>query len=443
MREATEAERAGRRNGMNKVESTKQALLQQYRADARPWVVAYSGGKDSTLVLQLVMEMLLDLGPQADKPVYVLSSDTKVEAPNVSEYVMDTLEKIEKSARARRLNLYTQLVFPEPDDGFWAKLIGRGYPPPSRWFRWCTSKMKIKPSRKAIEEIVAKQGSVILLLGSRLDESATRAQSIQSFANNERGLNPHHEIPNALVFKPIVQWATDEVWEYLGENPPAWGGSHDKIISLYRQANGGECPVVFDLSTPSCGGSRFGCWTCTVVKQDKSMAGFISSGEEWMRPLYEFRERLNSYRDKEGMRSNVKRDGSTGHGPFLPEARKQILRELLQTEKTVGRTLISDQDLAHIQLIWNQEFDVSGHAAGLIAEEYGRDIPELQETRLEQDDLLEAVAAENDVPYELLQKLLSLAERAKLDVYGGKTGLEREFEASLHLIAKQVEEATP
>ena len=83
---------------MQNIDETKQLLREQYEADGRPWVVAYSGGKDSTLVLQLVMELLLELGSAAHKPVYVLSSDTRVEAPNVSEYVKDAMDRIEASA---------------------------------------------------------------------------------------------------------------------------------------------------------------------------------------------------------------------------------------------------------------------------------------------------------------------------------------------------------
>lgn len=430
---------------MNIIDETKQRILEQYEADERPWVVAYSGGKDSTLVLQLVMELLLDLGPKARKPVYVLSSDTRVEAPIVSEYVADALKRIAASARARNLNLHTQLVFPDIDEGFWAKLIGKGYPPPSRWFRWCTSNMKIKPSRRAIDSIVASQGSVILLLGSRLDESSLRAQSINSFVNNERRLNPHHEIPDAMVFKPIVDWKTDEVWEYLASNPPAWGGSHERIIKLYRQANGGECPVVLDLSTPSCG-SRFGCWTCTVVKQDKSMEGFIATGEEWMRPLNTFRAKLIKYRDEAGMRSPVRRDGTPGAGPFTNDARKRILRELLETEKSVGWPLIADEDLANIQTIWSVEFDYTHAEAIDIAKEFGRRIV-VDGARIDfyKEDILEIAAAEADVPCELLQAILNLTKNKwkSLEVYGAKRGLERDIDTTLQLAARQMEQAAP
>ena len=190
-----------------------------YRADSRPWVVAFSGGKDSTVVLQLVFRMLQDLGEEATKPVIVLSSDTQVEAPNVAVFVQETLRRIHAQAHALKLPLVTQLVKPLPEESYWGKIIGKGYPPPTRWFRWCTSNMKIKPSRRAVETMTREHGSVILLLGTRIDESAQRGRTMQARTLNSKGLNPHHEIPNALVAAPIADWGTDDVWEYLASGP--------------------------------------------------------------------------------------------------------------------------------------------------------------------------------------------------------------------------------
>ncbi|MFD2113517.1 phosphoadenosine phosphosulfate reductase family protein [Thiorhodococcus fuscus] len=242
------------------ISQTKESLREHYFADQRSWVVAYSGGKDSTLLLQLVYELILELGSGATKPIDIVASDTRVEAPNVEEYLADRLSRIESHARANGLPVHVHRVQPTPEQSFWGNLIGKGYPSPTRWFRWCTTKMKIKPSRAVIDGIVRKHGGVVLLLGTRIDESAGRAQRMEGRATNSRGLNPHGEIPDALVMTPIADWTTDQVWEYLfTHNPPPWGGTHDFMLDLYRQASGGECPVVLDLNTPSCGGSRFGC----------------------------------------------------------------------------------------------------------------------------------------------------------------------------------------
>jgi len=357
-----------------RVEETLHALRSHYFADQRPWVVAYSGGKDSTLVLQLVYQLVLDLGSTGHKPIFVVASDTRVEAPNVEEYLADRLSRVAGHARANGLPVHVHRVQPTPEQSFWGNLIGKGYPSPTRWFRWCTTKMKIKPSRAVIDGIVREHGGVVLLLGTRVDESASRAQRMEGRATNSRGLNPHGEIPDALVMTPIADWSTDQVWEYLfTHNPPPWGGTHDFMLDLYRQASGGECPVVLDLNTPSCGGSRFGCWTCTVVKEDKSMRGFIDSGAAWMQPLNEFRNWLKAIREDNSMRDRIRRNESIGPGPFSSETRKTILRRLLELEQTVKRRLIEDAEIAYIQQQWTEKFDVTNSALA-IAKEYGREV---------------------------------------------------------------------
>jgi DNA sulfur modification protein DndC len=353
------------------IQCSRQLLKANFLADARPWVVAYSGGKDSTLVLQLVYEMLLALTPEQVKPVYVIASDTRVEAPIIESYVEERLETLQRHALQNKLPLYPMLVKPNVEDGFWHNLIGKGYPPPTRWFRWCTSKMKIKPVKEVIETIVEKHGSVILLLGTRIDESSHRGQRMNARELSSRKLNPHDEIPNALVLSPISGWTSDQVWEYLFTNDPPWGGNHEFMLKLYRQANGGECPVVMDLNTPSCGGSRFGCWTCTVVKFDKSMESFVENGEAWMQPLNIYRNWLKEIREDESRRSPYRRDGREGIGPFISSTRKEMLVELLKTEQRVGKTLISDEDLVSIQEQWSKDFDVMD-SAYQIAENYGR-----------------------------------------------------------------------
>lgn len=427
--------------------STLELLIKEFHADDRPWVVAYSGGKDSTLVLQLVYEAMLQLENGFKKPIFVISSDTRVEAPNISRYVEHTLKLVESNAQARGLPLKVRLVKPTAEESFWGKLVGKGYPSPTRWFRWCTSNMKIKPSRRAIDEITRQYGSVVLLLGTRWDESDSRRTRMQARKSNDRQLNPHHEIPDALVMTPIADWSTDEVWEYLFiHNPPPWGGNHDYMLSLYRQASGGECPVVLDLNTPSCGGSRFGCWTCTVVKQDKSMQGFIEAGETWMKPLSEFRNWLKEIREDPRYRSSMRRDNTSGPGPFTPEARKIILERLLEKEQEVGFELISDQDLAYIQTQWTMEFDFS-QTVYQLAKRYGREV-KMSKTNAStptEEDLLERLAVENGVHPDLPKELLRLVrhEFPSLDKYGAKSGLQKAVGDLIDKAVKQAYKADP
>ena len=415
--------------------TTRTELHRLFLEDGRPWVVAFSGGKDSTLVLQLVYAMLLELGPRTHKPVFVVTTDTGVEAPNVSHHVCGVLDVVRNHAVSNRLPLEVHLVGPEPARSFWGKLIGQGYPSPTRWFRWCTSNMKIRPARAVIERITRTYGSVVLLLGTRIEESAERGKRIRARELTARGLNPHHEIPNALVATPIVHWSTDQVWDYLfTHNPPPWGGSHDFLLALYRKASGGECPVVLDLSTPSCGGSRFGCWTCTVVKEDKSLQGFIQSGEAWMEPLNAFRNRLKEVRELPDWRSAFRKDGSPGPGPFLPEKRRLLLRELLELERRVGQPLISDAEIQYIQSAWRTEFDLKDEALQ-IAAEYGRTIGAMETLQLPntEQQLLDQLVAERGISPDLVERLLRLVltEYPDLRVWGAKAALQREIEAAI------------
>lgn len=427
-------------------ESASVALSELYFSDSRPWVVAFSGGKDSTVLLQLVFNLLRSLGSRATKQVWVLSSDTQVEAPNVATYVAATIDRIHQAAQELDLPLTSKLIKPKPEESYWGKLIGKGYPPPSRWFRWCTSNMKIKPSRRVIEDITREHGSVILLLGTRIAESPQRGRTMQAREINSRGLNPHHEIPNALVATPIADWTTDDVWEYLTTSPCPWGANHDYLFSLYRQASGGECPVVFDLNTPSCGGSRFGCWTCTVVKEDKSLQGFIRSGEEHLQPLVDFRDWLIVLRDKPGYRSDVKRNGNTGPGPFLPAARQEILAELLSLEGKLQLPLISDEELFYIQHEWSRDFDFQRTSACTIAANHGRNIamPEIQLSTVQPEaELLEQAAIESDLDVDLVRQLLDIRHRdfPSLDRWGAKSGFERAIGDLIKKAAQQAEQA--
>lgn len=392
---------------------TQARLHDEYLKDDRPWVVAYSGGKDSTALLQQVYKLVLELGARASKPIHIIASDTKVEAPIVEDYLAASLSAIELHAREHAPSISVHHVQPEPDQTFWTNLIGRGYPPPTRSFRWCTTKIKIRPARRIIEDIAKRYGSVLLLLGTRSAESSSRSQRMEARETNDRGLNPHHEIPNALVFTPIAEWSNDEVWDYLFRNNPApWGTRHDDMLELYRQANGGECPVVLDLNTPSCGGSRFGCWTCTVVRQDRSMQGFIATGDEWMRPLAEFRDTLKVWRERPEMRESKRRSGEIAPGPFTLAARQQILEALFQVESEVRRKLIDDEELQCIQYHWQREGDATQSALRL-AKRYGRIVSEGGQFSMDNlnRELIAELASEYEIQEAWIEELLYLVDQ--------------------------------
>lgn len=351
-----------------------------------PWIIGFSGGKDSTVVTHLVFEHLLSLPPSArTRPVYVVSNDTLVESPLVIAHVRTVIQEIQAAAEAFALPIQVKITQPDEDQTFWVSLIGRGYPSPNRNFRWCTDRMKIQPTSRFIRDHVDIVGKVILLLGVRRSESATRAGSVARYDNGER-LNRHNDLVGCMVFRPIVEMETEDVWEFLGMNPPPWGGSHTALISLYRNASGGECPVVTQKSdVPSCGtnSSRFGCWTCTVVDKDRSLAGFVEAGFAEFTPLLDFRDWLVTIRNDPNRRMarrrtgqiTVTRDGIYVPGPYTMDARAEILDRLLELQSTVGRELISPGELRRIKEIWADdawhiaERFVAAHSPSLIAQQ--------------------------------------------------------------------------
>ena len=129
----------------------------------RPWIIGFSGGKDSTALLQLVWLALEQIPAEFRKrEIHVICNDTLVENPIIQEYVDDVLKKIEQTAVQRGLPISVEKTIPRLEDSFWVNVIGRGYPVPNNTFRWCTDKMKIKPTSRYIIEEFAENGEAII-----------------------------------------------------------------------------------------------------------------------------------------------------------------------------------------------------------------------------------------------------------------------------------------
>lgn len=383
-----------------------------YLNDKRPWILGYSGGKDSSATLQVTFSMLERLPKEKrHKPVYVVSSDTLIENPIILDYLKNNINKINESAKKLDLPIIAQIVYPELSDSFWANIIGKGYPTPkSIQYRWCTERLKIRPSNKFIKDKLEYE-DVVVLLGVRKDESNARKARIEKREIEGYLLTPHETLRGrnklAYVYTPIVDFSTADVWDVLYHNndnliefiegdfptpATAWGTSAMELFEMYMKGSGdsGECPFIADESSAksSCGNSRFGCWICTVVKEDKSLNGFIESGHEELKPLVEFRKWILDERDKPENRKMhkrngavVRRDGRIMMGPFTFEARQMILRKLLQTQLEMQKfypdlELISLGELKAIDEIWDNEEDLTSTTLLKIYKEVtGKDLP--------------------------------------------------------------------
>jgi DNA sulfur modification protein DndC len=334
-------------------------------AQSYPWIVGFSGGKDSTVVVHAVFEALQAISPsQRTRPVHIVSNDTMVESPLVMAHLDDVSQQIQAAVNSLSLPITVARTHPDSDKTFWVLLIGKGYPSPNQQMRWCTDRLKIQPTSTYIKDNVSKHGAAVVVLGVRRTESVRRMRTVDKY-ENERGtnLNPHSSIAGAYIFRPIVDLTTDDVWEILGSFPAPWGGTHTKLFQLYRDAEGGECPVVLSKDeAPGCGtkNSRFGCWTCTVVEKDKSLQGFVDSGQHAYKPLISFRDWLVAIRNDKTKRSAIRRNGrltfdvSGKHipGPFTIQARQEILDRLLAVQAEFGAQLITDDELDWIHKYW-------------------------------------------------------------------------------------------
>lgn len=330
-----------------------------------PWVIGFSGGKDSTVVAQGVFDALLAIQPsQRKRWVHIVSNDTLVESPLVIAHLNEVTQRIEEAAKNLGLPVVVARTQPDIDKTFWVLLIGKGYPSPNLTMRWCTDRLKIQPTSTYIKQHISESGAAIVVLGVRRDESQTRQRSIDKRHNIlGRNLTPHTDLPGAFIFRPIVDLTMDDVWEILGTLHAPWGGSHTNLFQLYREAGGGECPVVLSKSeAPGCGtsSSRFGCWTCTVVEKDKSLQRSVDAGNHHFKPLLDFRDWLKSVRNNPQMRQAYRRNGQVAFdafgkhvpGPFTIQARKQILDYLLRVQEEYGGQLITDAELDLIYQHW-------------------------------------------------------------------------------------------
>lgn len=405
-----------------------------YQHDQRPWMLGYSGGKDSTLLCQLVFEMLRTLTPEErTKKVYIVTSDTMVENPIVKEYMYRMNRALNMASEAENLNVEAHILRPETRQTFWSLVIGLGYPTPEApGFRWCTERLKINPSNKFTYDTIKKDGEIVILLGVRKAESAARSKSISTHEIEGKILSPHVSIPKAYVYNPLTEIDNAVVWEYLlkDDAKSAWGTDNKYLFSLYQgEQLGEEQSVVGEIDKdkiPITGNSRFGCWCCTMVKEDKSLQNFIDHGAEKLIPLREFRNWLVELRATPEARDWRRRNGSVyfnsegefGRGPFTMETRKEILRRLLQLEDETGYELITMDELKMIDKMWEDEGDLSRRAlVDLYYEVRGTRLPwdQFKHAKYDEETLksIAGLCQKYDIPFELISKLLIGVDNTK------------------------------
>ena len=424
-------------------------IQELYCLDEIPWVVGYSGGKDSTATLQLIWNAISGLPPEKrTKPIHVITTDTGVENPYVSAWVRSSHKHIQLAAKEQKMPMQPHVLEPEIVDTYWVGLIGKGYPAPRQKFRWCTGRLKINPSNRFIRDVVRSSGEAIVILGIRKAESPRRAATMKKYEARRlrEHLSPNASLPNSLVYSPIEDWRTDEVWLYLMQWENPWGHSNKDLFTMYRESTAdNECPLVVDTSTPSCGSSRFGCWVCTLVERDKSLNAMIQNNDEkeWMQPIVDFRRELDIENDREKrdfrrLRGEVQLferniDGGTSiepiPGPYTKYWREYWLRKLLTAQKEMRQnapenmrdiTLISQAELSEIRRIWLEEKHEFDDSVPRIYEEVTGEVfkdprPGADQSILGSDEwgVLEEICDGDGMHLELMARLLDTERQFK------------------------------
>ena len=422
-----------------------------YKHDNRPWLIGYSGGKDSTLLVSLVIETVMRL-PERErtKHIFIVTSDTGVENPIVKKYMHSSSNKINEFSKKINANIQADIIYPEVVQSYWSLVIGLGYPTPEPpGFRWCTERLKILPMNRYTNSIIEQHGEVILLLGVRKAESSTRKRSITAREIEGKILTRHTDIPKAHVYNPLTEIKNELVWEYLlkDDGVSTWGVDMKYLFSLYQGEDLGEEQSVIGQvnkdKIPITGNSRFGCWCCTIVKIDKSLQKFIDNGSKELIPLSDFRDWLVSIRQDPEFRDNKRRNGKVyqksngeyGFGPFKLSARQEILKRLLVLQRDTGFELITNEELKTIDTLWDLEGDLTRRRlVDIYYEVYGERLPwdEYKEPLYDLGiiDEIRETAEKSDIPFELVTKLIVMINSNKY--IAKSTKLKKEFDKLLN-----------
>lgn len=387
----------------NLIKSAIQDLETLYfdESDSRDWAVAWSGGKDSTCVLGIVVKMIESIPPKKRKrKVHVIMSDTAIENPVLEAYMHDQVDKLSNYVEQNNLPITVSLVQREIEQSYFYLLLGRGYflPQNNGAGRWCTDRLKLRPQNNKLKEI----NPSYILIGARLSESEKRKQSIEKWtAKNDLSykIGDHANLTNSKTFMPIIDFTIEDVWKYLSVERLPWSSTH-AVRTLYKEATG-ECGFTNPKETErkaaqseACG-ARFGCWVCPVILSDRSTEQ-MAEKHDWMLPLTEWRIlQMIVYGDyipprEKGMRRkersellkkwkeicyNIKLVTKSGHkrngnkmvdknGVFRPdqgtitiEAREYLFKKLITTEKKVNE-LREKAGLKPLKLISGEEIDL-------------------------------------------------------------------------------------
>jgi len=321
-------------------------------------IASYSGGKDSSVVLQLVMTAMQG----TDKRLYIVTSDTRMEIPYYQAYVDRVKNRIQDYIDTHKVNAKVVTVRPPAGDSFWTSVLGKGYPAAHMGFRWCSGKIKIDPISKYTKQVTGDKSSMVFV-GVRSAESELRAKIYQ-----QHDYKPGH-------YAPILDWSAADVWEFLLTEPCPWG-DHSELVEVYRYSSD-EC-VYGEKQGVCIGNARYGCWACPLQRSTQLDMIAMNTGDDRYRLLKGYKEVLTGMANQRAFRSRIRRNGTPGAGPFLVEIRKRLFADLKELEQKTGWSLVSPEEETLIRDHWQADnpkhcnpcetaprlWDIDGHMVG-------------------------------------------------------------------------------
>lgn len=314
--------------------------------------VSFSGGKDSTTVLQIV---LTAIAAKPEAKLYIVTSDTMMEIPYFQTYVNLVKSRIRRYVNVLGINAEVITVKPRLQDSFWVSVIGKGYPAASMGFRWCTGRLKIEPITRFTKTVSAGKNYAVFV-GVRSAESALRAKIYK-----QKDYKPNH-------YAPILDWSSHDVWEYLLTEPCPWGDGHADLVKVYKHSSD-EC-VYGEAQGVCVGNARYGCWACPLQKSSQlDMIGKHTGDFRRYQELKIFKEALVEMASDRRCRSRIRRNGDEGVGPFLVEKRKIIYAALKRLEYATGWELITQEEEKYIHEHWETDATVHNTMAAVAAVE--------------------------------------------------------------------------
>ncbi|MEO0491560.1 MAG: phosphoadenosine phosphosulfate reductase family protein, partial [Cyanobacteria bacterium J06659_2] len=233
--------------------------LNQYGPRYKHWAIAFSGGKDSTATLTIILHLISEGLIPKPETLTVLYADTRQELPPLHNAALASLEY------ARSLGCDTRVVLPEMDKRFWVYILGRGVPSPNNGtLRWCTRQIKVDPMTTALADVRQKLRTderLLMLTGVRQGESAARDQRISVSCSKDggecgQGWFQTMTAPQTDTLAPILHWRLCHVWDWLMVEAPMYGfPTQDVAIAYGQKVSEGEEPI----------DGRTGCVGCPLV----------------------------------------------------------------------------------------------------------------------------------------------------------------------------------